>query len=474
MRTMVFVPLLVVLALVPVSLADEDDVPPADREKIRAAAPLRPPAAPAKARKLLVYTACKGYVHSAIGHGTLALRILGEKSGAFTITAADDPAVFKPENLRNFDGICFNNTTGELFDDPVLKRALLDFVRGGGGIVGIHAATDCFGQWPEFGALMGGYFDGHPWNEQVRVRVDEPGHPVVAMLSEPFDIADEIYQFKEPFSRDRLRILLSLDPGGTDMKKPGMKRAADDFAVSWVRNYGQGRVFYCSLGHREEVFWNPLVLAHYLAGIQFALGDLRANALPSSRAEPDGWERLVGTDLTGWICKPESWAVEDGALVRRGAGDIWTEQEFGDFVLELEFKFSAGANSGIFFRTANLADAVQTGIEMQVLDTHGQPPDRHACGAIYDCVAPAKQAVRPAGEWNQVTLTCRGPQITVVLNGEPIVDMNLDRWTEPGKNPDGSANKFRTAYKDMPRRGRIGFQEHGGEVVYRKIRIKPL
>jgi hypothetical protein len=112
---------------------------------------------------------------------------------------------------------------------------------------------------------------------------------------------------------------------------------------------------------------------------------------------------------------------------------------------------------------------------VQVLDSHGKPkPDKHDCGAIYDCLAPSKNAVKPAGEWNSLRLTCRGPRIEVVLNGAPIINMDLDQWTAAHKNPDGTENKFSTAYKNMPRRGRIGFQDHGKPVWYRNIRIKPL
>ncbi|HPM22506.1 MAG TPA: DUF1080 domain-containing protein [Phycisphaerae bacterium] len=455
----------------------DEGVPPDARAKIRAAAPQQAPAKPAQARRLLVYTACQGFRHSAIPYCTAALEILGEKTGAFSVVASNDPAVFKPESLNTFDAVCFNNTTGELFEDATLKQALLDFIRGGKGIVGIHAATDCFYNWPEFGALMGGYFDGHPWNETVTVKLDEPGHPVNAAFGgKPFEIADEIYQFKEPYTRHALRVLLSLDTDKTNMTRDGIKRTDKDFAVSWVRNYGLGRLFYCSLGHREEIFCNPAVLGHYLAGIQFALGDLPADATPSARIAADGWTTLFnGQDLSGWITKPGSWVVEDGVLARKGGGDIWTEQLFGDFTLDLEFKFEPEANSGIFFRTGDIKDCVQTGIEMQVIDSFGKPAaDKHDCGAIYDCLAPRKNVVKKAGEWNHVTLTCRGPRIQLELNGEAIVDMNLDEWTTAHQNPDGTENKFNTAYKDMPRRGRIGFQDHGKSVWYRNIRLKRL
>jgi len=300
-----------------------------------------------------------------------------------------------------------------------------------------------------------------------------------AFDGKPFVIADEIYQFGAPYSRDKLRVLLSLEPAKIDPAKPGIKRTDDDFAISWVRQYGKGRVFYCSLGHRDEIFWNPQILAHYLAGIQFALGDLSADAAPVPHPTGETPSNAItlfnGKDLSGWVCKPGAWAAEDGVLACRGGGDIWTEQQFGDFILDLEFKIDKGANSGVFFRTADINDCVQTGIELQVLDSYGKAAvDKHDCGAIYDCLAPSKNAVKPAGEWNTLRLVCRGPRLQAVMNGLVIINMNLDDWKEAGRNPDGSPNKFRTAYKDMPRAGHIGFQDHGGGIWYRNIRIKPL
>jgi hypothetical protein len=175
----------------------------------------------------------------------------------------------------------------------------------------------------------------------------------------------------------------------------------------------------------------------------------------------EGWRQLFnGQDLTGWKGRKEGgWKVEDGALAwQKGCGYIWTEEQFGNFVLDLDFKVSQGANSGIFIRTAKTRDPVDTGIEVQILDSVGQKPGRYSCCAIYDCLAPSKNAEKPVGEWNRVTITCKDNKIEIVLNGEKIIDMDLDLWTEAHKNPDGSPNKFNTAYKDMARRGFIGLQ----------------
>jgi len=192
--------------------------------------------------------------------------------------------------------------------------------------------------------------------------------------------------------------------------------------------------------------------------------------------KPIGWKDLIASDLSNCIYKPGSWVMEEGVLARKGDGDIWTKETFGDFVLDLEFKTAKGSNSGVFFRTGDIAAFVQTGIEVQILDYDGKDSakSKGACGAIYDCLAPRKNVVKKAGEWNHYTITCKANKIYVALNGEQIIDMDLDLWTEPHKNPDGTANKFRTAYKDMPRAGHLGLQDHGDPIWFRNIKIKPL
>ncbi len=192
-----------------------------------------------------------------------------------------------------------------------------------------------------------------------------------------------------------------------------------------------------------------------------------------------GWLNLFnGKDLTGFQNAgggepSDKWVAKNRALVRTpGAGMIWSRERFGDFILDLEFKTEG--NSGIFFRTDNPRDCVQTGIEMQVYKRVNRPT-KHSCGAIYDAQAPSKDMVKD-GQWNHVTITAIDNKITIVMNGEQIIDMDLNRWTEPHRNPDreGSKNKFNTALKDFKREGHIGFQDHGANVWYRNIRIKEL
>ena len=191
------------------------------------------------------------------------------------------------------------------------------------------------------------------------------------------------------------------------------------------------------------------------------------------------WQVLFdGTDLSKWQSadggKPSpGWVIENGVLARRqNAGMIWSKERFGNFILDLEFKTEG--NSGVFFRTDNPKDPVQTGIEMQVYKRVDKS-NKHSCGAVYDALAPSKEMTKD-NQWNHVTITAVDNKIGIVLNGEQIIDMDLNRWTEPHKNPDpdGSKNKFSTALKDFKREGHVGFQDHGANVWYRNVRIKPL
>jgi hypothetical protein len=195
-------------------------------------------------------------------------------------------------------------------------------------------------------------------------------------------------------------------------------------------------------------------------------------------AEKSEWRELFnGKDLSGWRLNPTNyWIVKDGQITwKESAVDLWTEEEFGDFVLELEFKCSAACNSGVFIRTADIKDNVQTGIEVQIWDSVGKTKmEKHYCAAIYDALEPSKNAEKKIGEWNAMRITARGQFVQVELNGEKVIDMDLDRWSEAGKNPDGTPNKFKKPLKEFPRKGFIGLQDHHKAVWFRNIRIKTL
>ncbi len=206
----------------------------------------------------------------------------------------------------------------------------------------------------------------------------------------------------------------------------------------------------------------------------------------AAELRPGGWRKLLAEDLSN-ATSSGNWTLEDDVLARvAGGGDLWTKDRYGNFMLDLEFKVDKGSNSGVFIRTDNPKDNVQTGIEVQIFDSAGAQPGRHSCGAIYDCLAPATNPTLPAGQWNHLTIFAWNNRLAVSMNGEPLIRMDLDEWTEAGQNPtadaapntwpkpDGSKNKFRTAYKDLKREGHIGFQDHGNPVWYRNVKIRTL
>jgi type 1 glutamine amidotransferase len=257
--------------------------PPSEEhvKKVIEALPENAPARPLRKRNILVISRCEGFVHSSIPVGVKAMELLGEKTGAFAIEQTMDMEAFSSSNLKRFDAVLFLSTT-QLDPTPEQREALLEFVRGGKGIIGIHAASDSFYQWEEGAKMMGGLFCGHPWTAgcNVQVKLDEPDHPINQCFDgQAFRITDEIYQFKDPYSRSNQRILTSLDMADEDTRtvkggKPELINRTDgDFGITWVRREGLGRVFYCSLGHNEHIFWDGRILQHYLAGIQYALGD---------------------------------------------------------------------------------------------------------------------------------------------------------------------------------------------------------
>jgi len=200
------------------------------------------------------------------------------------------------------------------------------------------------------------------------------------------------------------------------------------------------------------------------------------NSDQKAEAESEWITLFDGSNLDAWeLTKPDGWVIQDKSMYLAGKGDAWTKETFGDFVLDLDFKVTPKCNSGVFFRTADTKNKVQTGFEMQVFDSYGrEQPGTHDCGAVYDALAPSSNVMKPAGEWNHVTITCDDNIINIVMNDTEIINMDLDLWTTGNKNPDGTKNKFKTALKDFAREGYIGLQDHGHPVWYRNVRIKKL
>ena len=296
---------------------------PEDLAKMEAALPEKAPAVPKSARKVLIYGNANGFVHSSISLGEQTIAKMGEKTGAYTSVISDDPAVF--DDLSGFDAVMLVSCTGHFMLPRVdvgkapdkqapdeEKKAyeakkkeaesaissykekekqrfdnLVAFVKGGKGLAGIHASSDAYYDWAEWGQVIGGYFNGHPFHK-VTVKIDDPKSPITAGFSgQEYPIDDETYTFKQlPWSREKLHILTSLDVSkfNDEYQKKENRPYDHDYGISWIHEYGKGRVFYCAHGHSEHVYWEKPMLQEYLAGLQYALGDLSADATASAPA----------------------------------------------------------------------------------------------------------------------------------------------------------------------------------------------
>lgn len=267
-------------------------------DRIAKALPDAAPAAPKRDRNLLVFSRTAGFRHSSIPVGIRAITVMGDKTKAYTAFATEDESYFEPEKLKKFDAVFMLNTTGDCLRpkggtkseqdrrEEDLKKSLNEYVSGGKGLLGVHAATDTYHRWKDYNRMMGGTFDGHPWTKKVPIKNLEPNHPLnAAFAGKDFEIDDEIYQFKlDTALPTERKFLLALDPAKMPDANKGNRKADGPYPVSWVSTHGKGRTFYCSLGHKEEVYCNPAILKHYLAGIQYALGDYDVDATPTDKS----------------------------------------------------------------------------------------------------------------------------------------------------------------------------------------------
>lgn len=312
------------LALPQFAFAAAPDVSEAERQRVEAALPAKAPAQPLKPRKLLIFDLNVNYGgHPSIRTANLAFTLMGRKTGAFETTVSRDPKVFERESLRQFDAVFFNNTVGNCFTNADLRQSLADFVYGGGGLMGVHGTTVGFTQWPgakedwrEFGLMIGGRGAAHrAADEHVIIKLDDPAHPLNAPFGgQSWDYRSEFFRVSDPYSRNRLRVLFSIDTNKTDLTegKPGRKleRADGDFALAWVRNYGRGRTFYCTIAHNPYVFWDAKMLEFYLAAAQFVLGDLPAPTVPSAKLTP----AIRAQENLGWRLGVEAYTFHKVTL----------------------------------------------------------------------------------------------------------------------------------------------------------------
>jgi type 1 glutamine amidotransferase len=227
---------------------------------------------------VLMVTYSAGYQHDVVrrpapDRPSLAERVVDElarRSGGFEVTHVATLAELhglSAASVRRHRAILFF-TSGELPIAPDVRQAMFQLVADGGGFIGVHSATDTWYAVGEYGRLVGGVFDGHPWHQRARLIVEDPAHPATRHLGEAFDIVDEIYQFRD-WSRGDVHVLLRLDPRSVDAARG--KRADRDYALAWTRRHGRGRVFYTALGHEPAVWADERFRTHLLGGIEWAL-----------------------------------------------------------------------------------------------------------------------------------------------------------------------------------------------------------
>jgi len=234
-------------------------------------------------KNVLIFGMTKGFRHKdAIAKGSPIMKQIAESLGHNAVVS-EDLDLLSPENIRKWDLIIFNNTTGTLFKDPQWRKAFMDHIKGGAGFMGFHAATDCFYDWPEYGEMLNGWFSGHPWHQLVRDRIEDPDHPLMKPFGKgPFEIRDEIYQFRN-YKRSAVRVLMSIDNSSVDVSRG--KRKDRDYAICWIRPWGKGRVFYNAHGHGANVFENKTFQEHIRLAMQWAIGDIEVDTTPSKELD---------------------------------------------------------------------------------------------------------------------------------------------------------------------------------------------
>jgi type 1 glutamine amidotransferase len=283
------------------------------------ALPDKAPAEPKQPRRVLVLGKAQGFVHSAIPLAARTIEALGNKTGAWNTVITYNVADVNAANLQGYDAIVLDSTTGTFLDDPndapgtaARRKALMDFVRGGKGLVALHAGTDSYHSlgnggdplWPEFNQMINGYFKWH-WSypTQIVMKVEDVNSPINASFTragrgggpraaagaDVLSIVDEVYTYAMgSWNRSKAHVLTSIDyakmPAEVKAQEPADgKRTDGDYVLSYIQREGTGRVFVELLGHHESIYKQRPMLEHILAGMQYAIGDLQADDSPASK-----------------------------------------------------------------------------------------------------------------------------------------------------------------------------------------------
>ncbi len=243
--------------------------------------------APAHKKHILVIGEEKGYRHESVSHAMATIEKLGIETGLWEATLRTDAEAltkkkleYNAKNLNDFDAVIFF-TGGELEMDAQQKSDFLSFVHDDGkGFIGIHSAAITFANWPEYGEMIGGFYDEHPWGTfDAPIVVEDPQFPGMQQWPKSFVLRDEIYQMKD-YSRDKLRVLMRLDASKVDLLNKNVHRSDGDFAVTWAKTYGKGRVYYTTLGHVKDNWDKPEFQKMLTDAIQWTTGAINADITP--------------------------------------------------------------------------------------------------------------------------------------------------------------------------------------------------
>jgi uncharacterized protein len=423
-------------------------------------------------KKALVVTATQGFRHSSIPLAEKVLEGMAERTGLFTVDFArggkdgketsDIVSKMSPEALKNYDLIIFANTTGDLpMPEP---KALIDFVKNGKSLVGMHSASDTFHGFRPYIEMLGGEFLIHHEQAKVDCVNGDLDHPATRHLGPVYTVFDEIYLLKN-FDRTKVHDVLSLQRH-PNSGVPG------DYPIAWSRQVGKGKVFYTSLGHREDVWLSDAYQDHVLGAIKWALGVEKASVEPqeheyelSREEKKEGFKPLFnGEDLKGWKYRNpngnKSWSAQNGMLVNVAAKDqagtdLITEDKYRDFIVRYEYQVPKGSNSGLYLRGRH---------ELQITDDGDRKETAPGSnGGLYNTKGGSTLASRPAGQWQEVEAKMVGNKVTVFLNGVKIHD-NVEASKATGGELDANLDKP----------GPIMLQGDHGAVAFRNIRIKKL
>jgi len=406
-------------------------------------------------KRVLMMTRSQGYEHSVIKRGkkgelSLAERIvteLGKKHG-FEVNCTKDGREFLPETLGKYDAFLFETTmdlTKEGGDKqppmpPEGKQALLKAIADGKGFVGCHCASDTFHSpgdrdknqdaehMDPYIAMLGGEFIVHGSQQKARMHVVDHEFPGTDRLTD-FDLLEEWYALKN-FAPD-LHVILVQQTEGMQRKGGDWMYNRPDFPATWARMHHKGRVFYTSMGHREDVWGSERFQNLLLGGLSWALGNVQAEVTPNlDKVAPQAgqtaheWVSLFnGKDLTGWRTYPTDkaeWEVKDGILVGHGnhAGHLFTERDdYENFDFKIEAKISDKGNSGQYFRV-KYGPAYPKGYEAQINSTH---PDPQKTGSLWG-FAPVKEMLVQPDQWFTQEVKAHGNHIQVFVNGKKTVD----------------------------------------------------